>query len=785
MSDFAAFVNQINVPPPPPPGNVVPFPTPPAKSLSAALAYLKQFNQFILWNAVPDPGKHKPRKVPCSLTGYAIDKYDSVHWTDYNTAASTAEALGASYGVGFVLTRNTRVAVLDYDNARRPDGSWHPTVNEIYSRIPKAAGEVSFSGDGLHNWCVYQGELPASDITTREINGLKVELFLADKFIALGEQTTAVGDVGTDYTAELTKLITDHFQPKTDSDRGKRPWTTEAEEGFKGPKDLLGLIDVFMRGRKDKTPTNEQLYNGHQVALTAWKPEEGRGDGLTFNPTAVDMLMAGESNFYNGNNFELTKQLMESSPYAALRADKWKSNVLRRETIASAYSEQVYQPGYGKDPNNSGFEPARASQGTGQPTAVKLPKIPPAPMGQAAFHGVVGDFARLVEPSTEGDINALVVTFLTAFGSLFGLTPHHYVEDSRHGVNLFSVIVGESSKARKGTVTDRVMNLLKLVDKEFYEKRVHKGLSTGEGLIVCVRDGREDTEPQPEGFPGKKPPQDPGVADKRLLALESEFASVLEHGKREGNILSAIMRDAWDSKPLRIMAKSNKDSCQHPHISLIGNITLDELQRCLSEKDRTNGFGNRILWAYAKRSKILSRPKRVSEQDLQQIAGQIMAVLFRMPGELTWSDAAGDLWDHEYTRLTESNGNGLVDSLTARAEAQVLRIAMLYAVLDRSSIIELAHLQAALEVWRYCEDSAKFIFGGATTNKLAEDILGHLLVAPAGMSQTELSVAFGRNKTAAQLKDALETLSRIGKVRSEERKNDTGRTVTVWLSVGE
>jgi hypothetical protein len=425
------------------------------------------------------------------------------------------------------------------------------------------------------------------------------------------------------------------------------------------------------------------------------------------------------------------------------------------------------------------------------PAPVKLPKVPPAPLGPAAFHGIMGDFVRLVEPQTEGDINALVVAFLTAFGCLFGRKPHHYVEDTRHGTNLFSVIVGESSKARKGTITGRVMNLLKLGDKEFHEKRVMKGLSSSEGLIYCIRDAREvplpkdgDPEMDKQLLAQLAKDRDPGVTDKRLLVVESEFATVLAQGKRDGNTLSEAARNAWDAVGMGVLAKTNKDKCQEPHVSLIGNITVDELQRCLTQTERSNGFGNRILWVYARRSKVLPCPERVPEKDLQVIADRINAVVhFRMPGELKWGESAKSLWYAEYARLSaEGSGDSMVDALTARAEAQVLRMAMIYAVLDSSSLIERVHLEAALEVWRYCEDSVKFIFGGTTGNKLAEDILGLLLARPEGMTQTELNDAFNRKKSAALLKDALDILVRLGKVRSEERLSKT-KPVAVWMAL--
>ena len=49
---------------------------------------------------------------------------------------------------------------------------------------------------------------------------------------------------------------------------------------------------------------------------------------------------------------------------------------------------------------------------------------------------------------------------------------------------------------------------------------------------------------------------------------------------------------------------------------------------------------------------------------------------------------------------------------------------MLYALLDGSAVIRLEHLQAALAIWRYCEESARLIFGDKLGDPDADVILG-------------------------------------------------------------
>ena len=61
-------------------------------------------------------------------------------------------------------------------------------------------------------------------------------------------------------------------------------------------------------------------------------------------------------------------------------------------------------------------------------------------------------------------------------------------------------------------------------------------------------------------------------------------------------------------------------------------------------------------------------------------------------------------WESAYDVLTEG-ATGIFGSMTARAEAQVVRLSTLYALLDSSNLIRMEHLKAAQEVWAYCEDA--------------------------------------------------------------------------------
>ena len=82
--------------------------------------------------------------------------------------------------------------------------------------------------------------------------------------------------------------------------------------------------------------------------------------------------------------------------------------------------------------------------------------------------------------------------------------------------------------------------------------------------------------------------------------------------------------------------------------------------------------------------------------------------------------------------------------MTARAEAQVLRLSVVYALLDQSTWITDEHQEAALSFWRYCRASTEFIFGKRLGDPDAERVLEALKRAGGALTKTDLSRAVGR-----------------------------------------
>src|SRR5262249_42743175 len=158
------------------------------------------------------------------------------------------------------------------------------------------------------------------------------------------------------------------------------------------------------------------------------------------------------------------------------------------------------------------------------------------------------------------DPTALLVQILVSFANAIGRNACFRVEGDWHFLNLFAALVGETAKGRKGTSWGRVRWVLERIDSMCVDKRVLSGLSSGEGLIWNVRDpimAREKVKENNRVTGVQEYEADPGEADKRLLVYEPEFANVLRQIERQGNTLSAVLRQAWETGNLGTLVKNS------------------------------------------------------------------------------------------------------------------------------------------------------------------------------------------------------------------------------------
>jgi len=415
----------------------------------------------------------------------------------------------------------------------------------------------------------------------------------------------------------------------------------------------------------------------------------------------------------------------------------------------------------------------------------------PDPPAEEAYHGLAGDVVRAIGPHTEASRVALLIQTLVCLGNVIGRTAYFMAEASRHFMNIYVVLVGVTSMGRKGSSWAQVLRLFRVVDPDWAKHSIQAGLSSGEGLIWAVRDPIKRHEAiREKGNRATGDYQDveidSGVSDKRLLVFESEFASPLQVMAREGNTLSVVMRQAWDTGDLFTMTKNSPATATGAHVSIVGHITRDELRRELSTTEMGNGFANRFLWVCATRSQELPEGGNLTDAYLSPLVERLKeSVQFAQTvGEMKRDPAIKGLWAKTYHELTAGR-QGLLGAVTSRAEAQTMRLACIYALLDKSAVVRKEHLLAAVALWEYCQASAQFIFGDTVGDPMADTILQGLRGAPDGLDRTAISALFKRHKGGEEVSRALTVLREHGLAKVGPPSQDaTGRPREVWSAVG-
>jgi len=206
-------------------------------------------------------------------------------------------------------------------------------------------------------------------------------------------------------------------------------------------------------------------------------------------------------------------------------------------------------------------------------------------------------------------------------------------------------------------------------------------------------------------------------------------------------------------------------------VSLLAHVTPIELLSILNRVEVGNGFINRMLFIESRETKRMPRsivPDWLEHPELiRNIKDAIECA--KNTNRLQWSHEAGNMWDNWY--MTRHISGGSIGSILARAEAHVLRLAMIYALLDCRTEISVQHLKAAMAVWDYAAQSAKRIFGNTTGDRIADKIHSFVLQNGAS-SRTDIHEALNRNVSGADIDQSLLVLVANGLVKiSAQQRN--------------
>lgn len=411
-----------------------------------------------------------------------------------------------------------------------------------------------------------------------------------------------------------------------------------------------------------------------------------------------------------------------------------------------------------------------------------VPVAPPR-MAEAGFPPLMRDIVEVACESSEAHRVAVAANFLAYFCAMMGRSVYQRIGDAVIHCRPFPLIVGKSGKARKGTAEATVHEIFKHVEPLINKVngrddflQIHNGsLSTGEGIAMQIRDA---SEPDEKGKGG-----DPGCTDKRLLAIESEFDNVFSHLRRDNNTLSATIRNLFDGRDLKTLTKNNPIKASLPHVCIMGHITGHELRLKSTENDVANGLLNRFMILYVYREKLVPLPRRTPPAIIERLAQRVADALLAATGgdllgnnlhEVTFSDAASELWEKQYRTISRDR-DGKGGSLLARSEMYVRMLAMAFAAMDGRHVIEPKDLEAGIAWLDYWNASVTYIYNCLDDEGGLDpfvDEVRKVIKAQPGISLNTLQ-AHWQHKRMRQVNKALEVLLNLAPPFVEERKVST------------
>jgi len=395
-----------------------------------------------------------------------------------------------------------------------------------------------------------------------------------------------------------------------------------------------------------------------------------------------------------------------------------------------------------------------------------------------AFAGPIGEVVSICAPQCEGSPISILLPALTIFGCMAGRRVVQDIGGTHHFLNLFGILVGDSGEGRKGTGNGVATRVMGMVDPQFIHENVKGGLSTGEGLIGHIADQKnEDGEVVPR--------------DTRLHISEEEAGSVFTRMKREGNSLSPVLRQAWDSKTLSTLTRKDDGGliARAPLVSAIMMITPDELRYGLADGELVNGFMNRFLLAYTERVSMLPFGYPVDPYLLRNPVSHLQDSLEKLPTEgsleLGWTAEARELYGTDIYPSVKALP-GRLAAMTARGAPMIRRLAGTYCVSRGDSQLSVEDLNAARAIWDYSIETVRYVYGGTALSPLAQRMIAALdEAAENGITLTALRdrVSGGQHASKPLWDAALRELQLSRQVVAEQ-EHTGGRARTKLFPIG-
>ena len=380
---------------------------------------------------------------------------------------------------------------------------------------------------------------------------------------------------------------------------------------------------------------------------------------------------------------------------------------------------------------------------------------------EVCWRGLLKDYREALQGATEACNDFHYFSMLPILGTLLNRSVHTWYAGDLYP-NFFVVLVGESESTKKTTSMRFALNVYNKV-KELSNAEVVAGISSAEGLIralggfVSGGEDADEEETERDGTPS-------------IIFLE-EMASLLRKARQDSvtNLIPKLT-ELYDLPPeVRLPTRRRPLILRRPFVSMLCGTTPDWMESSLKEEEIMGGFSNRFIYCVGTAGVPLAFPLK---PDLSRVTLGIaeLAAYWRGKGatEIRWSDEARPVWADFYDgwRKSREGLSGVLAATTSRITSYAIKMAMLYAIMDKSEELLPEHLEAAVEFAKFCQWSASELFSFfplAQAGKVEAKVIG-MLMKKNPLPQREIHQRIGGRVTAdmlARILSGLEAHQRI------------------------
>lgn len=318
--------------------------------------------------------------------------------------------------------------------------------------------------------------------------------------------------------------------------------------------------------------------------------------------------------------------------------------------------------------------------------------------------GWLEEFRQWVRPTTDACEESIYAAGLLALSCAIGRTVSVNYAGALYS-NLYVVIVGPTSVARKSTVLRRARSVLQ---RGFTADFLRWARSVGSAEGLLERFCRE----QESGTGKSKQLIFAPIPGQRLVLDESEFTTLFVKMARPATAnLHEVFLNLFDGEDYKPHTRSRPMEIQEPFFSILSATTPTMLEKRIDDVHLTSGLLPRFAFFQATPRPPMAYPEMANLDGLEHLSQGLQRLnqyAQQLNQVLDLSPEARRAWEPVYGMFREQQLaiEGAGADLLTRISSLAMKVALIYAVMRGHREIYEEDLHAGVSVGQYCSDVA-------------------------------------------------------------------------------